>query len=86
MTDPELLIIRDIYIKLFEEGTDVYRPTKVELISEGIFRVLPTENYDSDDEIREFIPGTIVSCKEKSLTSGITTETELVAINKISEL
>ncbi|MBA3534866.1 MAG: metallophosphoesterase family protein [Ardenticatenales bacterium] len=51
-----------IYIPLLEEGTPCSRPTVGERITDEIFRVFPTENYDPEDEIWEFPPGTIVKC------------------------
>jgi hypothetical protein len=61
-----------IYIQLLNEGSTAYRPTQGELISDDTFRVLPTENYDPEDEEWEFLPGDIVKCvlEEKSGNHG----------------
>lgn len=59
-----------IYIRLLNEGVDVVRPTYGEFIANNIFRVLPTENYDPEDEEWEFLPGSIVECKRKTSPDG----------------
>jgi hypothetical protein len=67
-----------IYIRLLDEGTEVVRPTYGEIVRENIFRVLSTENYDPNDEVWEFTPGTIVRCEKE-----IWSEKEiLVAVGK----
>jgi hypothetical protein len=52
--------MQTIYIRLFDEGTDVLRPTEAEMLANGLFKVMPTPKYDPDDEKWEFIPGSIV--------------------------
>ncbi len=59
-----------IYVQLLEEGVSVARPTYGEILGDNIFRVLPTENYDPQDEIWEFPPGTIVRCEMKKSPEG----------------
>lgn len=39
-----------IYIQLLEEGTEVLRPAKAEIIKEMVYRVLEPEDYDPGDE------------------------------------
>jgi hypothetical protein len=58
-----------IYIRLLDEGTDVYRPTQGLMVDDMVFKVLPTEHYDPKDEYWEFPPGKIVRCK-KELKNG----------------
>lgn len=53
-----------IYIRLLDEGTDVFRPTEVLDLGEGLFRVLPTADYDPEDEKWEFPPGSIVRAEK----------------------
>ncbi|MDR3576148.1 MAG: hypothetical protein P4L50_19955 [Anaerolineaceae bacterium] len=55
-----------IYIRLLGEGTLVYRPTQGLKIGGLIFKVLPTENYNPEDENWEFPPGTIVRCQKEN--------------------
>jgi hypothetical protein len=64
-----MVITKTIYIKLLEEGTDVWRPTLGEFIKDSIYKVLPTDGYDPDLEEWEFIPGAIVICEvQKNIT------------------
>ncbi len=60
----------EIYVALLNEGTAVWRPVKAEQISEGVFRILPENDYDPSIEDWEFLPGTIVQCEFKKLNSG----------------
>ena len=52
--------MRTIYIRLLDEGTDVLRPTEAEELANGLFKLMPTSEYDPDDEKWEFIPGSLV--------------------------
>jgi hypothetical protein len=54
----------EIYVRLLDEGTDVSRPTKGIVLGNGLFKLLPTDNYDPDDEHWEFLPGSTVRTKE----------------------
>jgi hypothetical protein len=67
-----------VYIPLLDEGTPVWRPTEAEEVSDLTFMVLPTANYNPDDEHWAFPPGTIVRCIYE-VRSG---NTVLVAIEK----
>lgn len=71
-----------IYVQLLNEGTTVYRPTQGEEVAEGLYRILPTEGYDPDDETWEFIPGTIVRCAVKVLRDREPHE-RLVAVESV---
>jgi hypothetical protein len=53
-----------IYVKLLDEGTDVVRPVPARRLSEGIYEVLPTANYDPKDESWEFSPGSKVAVQQ----------------------
>ncbi len=50
-----------IYVKLLEEGTDVWRPTMGEKVEGLCFVLRPTSNYDPRDETWEFLPGETVA-------------------------
>jgi hypothetical protein len=52
--------MRTIYIRLLDEGTEVLRPTEAEELADGLFKVLPTPEYNPDDEHWEFGPGSLV--------------------------
>ncbi len=70
--------IDTIYIRLLNEGTDVWRPAKGECLSDSIYRVLKIDNYDPDIEEWEFLPGTVVRCEDQ-IRNGVKV---LVAIVK----
>lgn len=50
----------EIYIRLLNEGTECSRPTQALDLGNGLFKVLPTSNYSSADEVWEFPPESIV--------------------------
>ncbi len=56
-----------IYIRLLDEDTEVFRPTLAEPLGQDAFRVLPTSNYDPQDEKWEFVPGSVVECEKRKL-------------------
>jgi hypothetical protein len=62
MSEATGLNIETIYVRLLNEGTSVLRPTKGEHLGGMTYRLLPTEDYDNDDEQWEFPPGTVVKC------------------------
>ena len=59
-----------VYVRLLDEGTDVYRPTQAELIRGATYRLLPTPDYDPEDEHLEFAPGQLVRCEPVKLHGG----------------
>lgn len=68
----------DIFIKLLDEGTKVYRPVPAIKIENHIYRIGGFEIYDIEDEIWEFLPGIIVYVEEQVLNG----EKVLVAIRE----
>ena len=67
-----------IYIPLLEEGVKVSRPTLAEDLGNKLFKVLPTDDYNPEDEVWKYPPGSIVTC-EKEVRDG---ETILIANSK----
>lgn len=65
-----------IYIKLLDEGTDVYRPVKALKVEKGEYKILDTQ---PKDELWEFKSGELVVCVHKKLEG----EKLLVAIKKV---
>lgn len=59
-----------VYVRLLDEGTDVFRPTLADRTSEGLYKLRPTEDYDPEDEHWEFLPGQIVRCALIKLHGG----------------
>lgn len=56
-----------IYIKLLGEGTEVYRPVSAIKVNENTYEVCKLKNYDTEDEVWEFPPGTYVIVEERIL-------------------
>lgn len=52
-----------VYVRLLDEGTEVFRPTEATALPQGGYRLLPTRSYDPQDEKWEFPPGSIVDCR-----------------------
>ena len=50
------------YVHLLDEGTIVMRPTKGVPLGGGVYRLLPTSDYDPDTEQWQFPPGSVVRC------------------------
>jgi hypothetical protein len=63
--------IVEIHVRLLEEGTDCSRPTQGVDLGNGLFKLLPTNDYDVGDEHWEFVPGSIVRAKEVRGVDGI---------------
>jgi hypothetical protein len=59
-----------IYVRLLDEGTEVWRPAKAVTVGEGLYRLLATPDYDLVDEEWEFPPGSIVAGKQKIGSDG----------------
>ncbi len=60
----------EIYIELLDEGSPVWRPTQGVELGPNEYLVLPTKNYNPDDEIWAFPPGSRVVCEKKLLSRG----------------
>ncbi len=67
-----------VYVRMLDEGTDVFRPTQAERLSTGAYRLLPTPDYDPDDENWEFMPHETVRCERMKLAAG----ERLVAVSR----
>jgi hypothetical protein len=59
-----------LYLRLISEGTDVVRPTQAVALIDGTFRLLPTADYDAENEIWEFPPASIVGAEVQHRSSG----------------
>ena len=64
------MVTEKIYIRLLDEGVDSWLPTTGEKITDTVYKVLPTDDYDPNDEDWEFIPGTVVKCELQEKDSG----------------
>ena len=63
-------ITRTIYIQLLDEGTTVFRPTQGLSLGNGLYEVLPTCDYNPEDEHWEFTPGSVVRCLLETRPGG----------------
>lgn len=61
---------KTVYVQLLDEGTVSYRPTEGLLVRENVYKLMPTPDYDPEDEKWEFEPYSIVKCEEKRLSVG----------------
>jgi len=59
-----------LFVYLLEEGMDVWRPTETVAIGDGLFKILPTPEYDPEDEVWEFPPGSSGRCETRQNDSG----------------
>ncbi len=76
------LVNYEVYIELLDEGTVVYRPTNASKIRDNIYLLHSMDNYNPDDEIWQFLPGSYVITEQKKLRTGKV----LVAVKQLSEL
>lgn len=67
-----------IYVPLLNEGVPVLRPTRGRLVGGGEYFVLPTQDYDPEDETWEFPPGSVVTC-----TREVHEQEELLVARKL---
>ena len=56
-----------IYVRLLDEGTDVWRPVDAMRVSDGLYRLVGTH---VDAEKWEFPSGNIVRVEKRKLSSG----------------
>jgi hypothetical protein len=72
-TDTEVVV----YVRLLDEGTDVWRPARATALPHGTFRLLEPNGYDPNVETWEFLPSTKVRCVPRKFTDG---DESLVAV------
>jgi hypothetical protein len=59
-----------IYVRLLDEGTDVWRPVRAAALPGGTFQLLEPDGYDPIAERWEFPPSTKVRCATRRFTDG----------------
>jgi len=62
---------KTLYVRLLNEGVEVYRPTQAVPVGDGIYKLLPTPDYDPTDEEWEFTPGSTVRGILRSLLGEV---------------
>jgi hypothetical protein len=50
----------DVYVPLLEEGSPTLQRTKAIPLEDNLYKLLPAENYNPEDVIWEYLPGSIV--------------------------
>lgn len=65
-TDTEIVV----YVRLLDEGTDVWRPVCATALPDGTFRLREPNGYDPSAETWEFPPTTKVRCVRRTFTEG----------------
>ena len=60
---------KKIYVRLLDEGVDVWRPVEAEQLPPGTYRILE-QPYDRVSERWEFTPGDKVVCELVDSTDG----------------
>lgn len=60
----------DLQVRLLNEGTTVSRPAQALDRGDGIFELLPTRDYDPEDEQWEFPPGSLIRVERRSDGNG----------------
>jgi len=66
-----------VYVRLLDEGTDVWRPVQASALPDGSFEFAQPEDYDPQAESWEFPPHAKVRCIATQLDDG---ENGLVAV------
>jgi hypothetical protein len=72
---------REVFVRLLNEGTDVWRPTNGEVVTPSTIRLTATPDYDSADEQWQFLPGTLVECEQRTFQGG---DTRFVAVRGVN--
>ena len=56
-----------VYVRLLNEGTNVYRPAEAIVVGESAVRLVAPADYDPEDEEWEFKPGEIMRLEGRTL-------------------
>ena len=59
--------MKSVYVRLFGEGTFVFRPAPAEFLEPDKARLMALSGYDPEDEDWEFKPGSIVRVELRQL-------------------
>lgn len=70
MSAPQTTDTETVYVRLLEEGTDVWRPVQAKRLPDGSFQLDMPEGYDPGDETWEFPPHSRVKCTTRRFTHG----------------
>jgi hypothetical protein len=68
-----------VYVRLLDEGTEVFRPTEANALEDGTFVLLPSPGYGAADEQWEFTPGSVVRVGNRLLGGEMVPVAECLA-------
>lgn len=54
-----------VFVNLPEEGSPTIYGVPAEVLDNGTYKLLTPPNYDPEDIIMQFLPGSIVRCEKK---------------------
>ena len=60
----------ELYVRLLDEGTEVFRPTRALKLGGGLFKLVASSNYDPARETWEHSPGATVRVELHHGVSG----------------
>ena len=60
----------EVYVRLLNEGSEVFRPTHATQLREGLFRLMATPDYDPEDEEWEILPDATIRIEMHHGASG----------------
>jgi hypothetical protein len=63
--------MEEIYVRLLNEGTEVYRPVPAQPIGSSVYLIDHRTPYDAADETWEFPPGSRVQVTQRLLSGEI---------------
>lgn len=59
-----------VYVKLLDEGTDVWRPVPAQRLAPKLCRLTDDPTQKPDDEVWQFELGAVVRCEYRTLSEG----------------
>jgi hypothetical protein len=59
-----------VYVRLLDEGTEVWRPASAIALGDGSFRIVKPDDYDPETEAWEFPPDSRVKCVRRKFADG----------------
>ncbi len=71
---------RTIYVRLLDEGTEVFRPAEAVEQAPGVYELIAPVGYEASDERWEFPPGSLVQIAPR-IGSGDTIQ---VAVSRVT--
>lgn len=69
-----------VHVELLDEGTPTLRPVEAVPLGDDCYRLVPTPDYDPEDETWAFLPGTVVRCLRQDRSDG----PALVAVKEVT--